>query len=99
MRHRVQLLRRVRVADELGGGAITYVDAGEVWANVEALAADESFASDANASIARLRLSINRRQDARAGWRVTWNGRVLRVVAVRDERAPRIDLICEEERT
>jgi len=34
----------------------------------------------------------------RAGWRVVWGERRLRVTGANDEGAPRIVLVCEEER-
>ena len=34
----------------------------------------------------------------RAGWRVIWGARVLSVVGVSDGGAPRIVLVCEEEK-
>jgi head-tail adaptor len=48
--------------------------------------------------VSAFRVTINRRNDVRAGWRVIWGARVLRVVGVSDGGAPRIVLVCEEER-
>lgn len=97
MRARVTLKRPTRVADEIGGAALMWVNAGDAWAEISAGAASESADYDDAPSIAAVIVRINRRDDVRARWRVVWGARALRVVGVRDEGAPRIDLICEEE--
>jgi head-tail adaptor len=98
MRARVRLERPLRAPDDLGGGAITWTNEGDVWAAVAAGAVGQTAAFDTNFSIGSLTLTINRCADIRPGWRVVWGARVLRIVGVRDEGAARIDLICEEER-
>lgn len=96
-RERVMLQSPVRVADEIGGAAIVWLDAGEVWAAIEAANVAHADAFDTNASTAALRVTINRRGDVRASWRVIWGTRVLGVVGVSDAGAPEIVLVCEEE--
>jgi head-tail adaptor len=97
MRARVTLQSPARVADEIGGTAIAWLDQGEIWAAIEALGAGETAAFDAAVSTGGYRVTINRVGGARAGWRVVWAERVLRILGVRDDGAPRIELICEEE--
>ena len=97
MRVRVTLKRPTRVADEVGGAGLMWVNAGDAWAEISAGAAGESAAYDGEPSTTAYTVRINRRDDVRANWRVAWGVRVLRVVAVRDEGAARIDLFCEEE--
>ena len=97
LRARVKLQSPTRVADELGGAAISWADEGDVWAEIEAGGASDGAAFDANPSIANFRMTINRRDDVRAGWRVVWGARRLRIVGVADAGAPRILLNCEEE--
>ena len=96
-RQRIMLQSPVRVADEIGGAAIVWLDAGEVWAAIEATSVTQADALDTAASTAGLRVAINRRGDVRAGWRVVWGTRVLGVVGVSDSGAPDIVLVCEEE--
>ncbi len=93
LRARVKLQRPTRVADEIGGAAIAWTDEGDVWAQVDAGAARET-----SPSVAAYRVTINRRDDVRAGWRIAWGARRLRIAGVTDEGAPRIQLMCEEER-
>ena len=97
LKARVTLQSPLRIADEIGGAAITWSDEGDVWAEVAALSANEGAALDSLTSYASYRLIIIRRDDVRAGWRVAWGARLLRVTGVRDEGAPRIQLTCEEE--
>ncbi|MEQ1817356.1 MAG: phage head closure protein [Terricaulis sp.] len=97
LRARVKLQSPTRIADELGGTAISWADAGDVWAEIEAGGAAEDAAFDAATSVATYRATINRRDDVRAGWRVAWGTRRLRIVGVADEGAPRIQLMCREE--
>jgi len=98
MRTRVRLESPVRAPDDIGGAAISWTDEGDVWAAIEATGAAQGAAFDAAPALSAFRVAINRRSDVRAGWRVTWGARVLRIAGVRDEGAPRIVLICEEER-
>jgi len=98
LRARVTLQSPQRVADEIGGAAILWTDEASVWAAIEAGGASESAAFDGVASIASHRVTINRRDGVRAGWRVAWDARRLRIVGVVDEDGPRIVLQCEEER-
>lgn len=97
LRARVHLLRPTRVADEIGGVAIAWSDEGAVWAEIIAGGAADGAAYDGVASVASFQVAIRRRDDVRAGWRVTWSDRFLRVRGVRDEGGGRIELICEEE--
>ncbi|MEQ1491017.1 MAG: head-tail adaptor protein, partial [Terricaulis sp.] len=80
LRSRVKLQQPTRVADEIGGAAIAWSDAGDVWAEIVAGGADEVPASDASSSVASCRVTINRRDDVRVGWRVAWGVRRLRIV-------------------
>ena len=97
MRARVTLKRPTRVADELGGAALMWVNAGDAWAEISAGGASERADYDGAPSTTAFTLRINRRDDVRARWWVAWGARVLRVIAVSDEGEARIDLICEEE--
>lgn len=45
LRERVKLQSPMRVADEIGGAAIAWVDEGDVWAEVAAVSADEASGS------------------------------------------------------
>ena len=98
-RARVTLEEPVRVADEIGGAAILWTARGDVWAAIEAGGAGEAAVFDTLPSAASYTVTINRRDDVRAGWRVKWGPRRLRISGVSDEGAPRIVLRCEEERT
>ncbi|MEZ5962007.1 MAG: phage head closure protein [Hyphomonadaceae bacterium] len=97
LRARVKLQRPTRVADELGGAAIAWSDDGDVWAEIGAAGAGESAAFDATPSTASYRVTIHRRDDVRAGWRIAWGTRRLRIIGVVDDGAPRISLTCQEE--
>lgn len=97
LRARVGLQSPERTVDDLGGASIAWVNEGEVWARIEADGASQSAAFDTAPSTASYTLTINRRDGVRAGWRVLWGGRVLRLTGVRDEGAPRVELNCEEE--
>lgn len=96
-RARVTLQSPLRVADEIGGAAIAWSDAGAVWAAIEATRVAQAEAFDTAASTAGFRVTVNRRDNVRAGWRVVWGTRVLRVVGVSDYGAPAVVLFCEEE--
>lgn len=97
LRARVKLQSPTRVADEIGGAAIAWADAGDVWAEIEAGGAGEAAAFDMAPSSASYRATINHRSDVRAGWRIAWGARRLRIVGVAADGAPRITLFCQEE--
>jgi len=98
LRNRVTLEEPVRIADEIGGAAILWTARGDVWAAVRARGAGETAGFDTAVSTASYDVTINRRDDVRAGWRIRWGARRLRIFGVSDEGAPRIQLHCEEER-
>lgn len=98
MRARMTVEESVRVADEIGGAAILWTARGEVWAAIEGKSAGESAASDTLTSTTSYSVTINRRGDIRAGWRLVWGERRFRIVGVSDDGAARIMLHCEEER-
>lgn len=97
-RARVTLQEPVRIADEIGGAAILWTSRGDVWAEIAGTGASEGEAFDALPSVATYNVSINRRDEVRAGWRLAWGERRLRITGVTDEGAQRIALRCEEER-
>ena len=94
---RITLERPVRAGDELGGAVLSWSGEGDVWASIAATGAGRSAAYDSAPTLASYRLVINRRDDVRPGWRAIWNARPLRIVGVRDDGGPRIELDCEEE--
>lgn len=97
LRTRVTLQHPTRVADEIGGAAILWVSAGDVWAEISANGASQGADYDAAPSVTSFSVVLYRCEDVRAGWRVRWGARVLRVTGVRDDGAPRMTLVCEEE--
>lgn len=96
-RARIQLQSPTRVADEIGGVAIAWSDAGEAWAAIDATGAGQGVDFDGAPAISSFRVTLNNRADIRAGWRVIWGARVLRVVGINDGGERRIALNCEEE--
>lgn len=97
MRARVKLQSPTRVGDELGGAAISWSDEGDVWAEIDSGGASEGAAFDAAPSVAAYSVTINQREGVRAGWRVAWGARRLRILGVADDGAPRVVLSCAEE--
>lgn len=97
MRARVRLESPSRVEDEIGGAAITWQDQGAVWAEIVVAGGATSASYDTAVSVNTFRVSINSRGDIRAGWRVAWGGRLLRITGVRDDGAAQLELQCEEE--
>jgi SPP1 family predicted phage head-tail adaptor len=97
MRARITLQQPTRVADEIGGAAISWASAGDVWAEIAAGSVSDSADYDTPTSDVSYTVTINRSADVRAGWRVVWGARRLRVTAIRDDGAPRVALACKEE--
>lgn len=97
MRARIMLQHPTRIADEIGGAAILWTSAGDVWAEIGASGVSDGADYDTERSASAYEVRINRRDDVRAGWRALWGARRLRIIGVRDEGAPHITLTCEEE--
>lgn len=98
LRARVTLQSPARVVDEIGGTVIAWGDEGAAWAEITEHGAGETATFDAAPSTATYRLTLRARDDVRAGWRVVWRARVLRIIGVTDVGAPRLTLFCTEER-
>ncbi len=97
MRARVRLESPARASDDIGGALITWTNQGDVWAEIVASGTSRSADFDAAPSVSAYTLTINRRADVRAGWRVVWTTRVFRILGIRDSGDARIELACEEE--
>lgn len=97
MRARLTLQSPTRVADELGGAAILWMDEGDVWADVVERYGGYNEVFDTDSSVAFYNATIRRHEGVRAGWRVVWGPRRLRITGVLDAGKPHIVLQCEEE--
>jgi head-tail adaptor len=98
LKARVTLQRPTRIADEIGGAAIAWSNEGEVWAAIDAGGATQGADYDGAPSVAAFTVTINTRTDVRAGWRLIWGDRVLRIRGVANDGGARIALNCEEEK-
>jgi SPP1 family predicted phage head-tail adaptor len=101
LRARVRLERPQRAADDIGGGAITWMFVAEVWAAIESRPGGIAERFDGASSTTTHTIEIRARADVRPGWRVAIGARVLRIVAVAasDPAGARLTLACEEERS
>lgn len=98
LRHRVGLERPEEEPDGAGGVARTYAPAGEIFAAIEPLTAEETMRGYA-LGLARLyRMTLRARGDLTGGFRVTWRGRIFDVLSVRESDADGRyeELLCEE---
>lgn len=98
LRERVELERPVLTGDELGGASASWTAAGAVWCAIEARDTSEAAASDGVSARTSFVVSIRRREDVRADWRLHWRGRTLNVAGVLDDGSPVMRLLCVEER-
>lgn len=98
LRERVALHEPVRTPDDIGGASILWTGRGDVWAQVVARGGSGGAAFDGEASLARYDVVMRERADVRAGWRLIWGVRTLRIVAATPAPNARLTLQCEEER-
>lgn len=98
LRERVTLHEPVRTLDDIGGATIVWTGRGDVWAQIVARGGSGGEAFDGDASFARYDVVIRARADVRAGWRLTWGARTLRIVVATPAPNARLALQCEEER-
>lgn len=97
LRARIVLKQPQIVADEMGGGATTYVDTETVWAEIAPAGAGVRTDYDDRVSANAYRITIRAPSDVRAGWRVQWRARSLLITAVTELGDGRMTLDCEEE--
>jgi head-tail adaptor len=97
LRARVTLQSPLRTPDDLGGAMLSWADEGDAWAEIKPASAKQGIAYDTAPSVGLYAAIINRRSDVRAGWRLLWGVRTLRITGVRDGGDARIELSCEEE--
>lgn len=98
LRARVRIETLSRVADEIGGAALAWIDQGAAWAEIVASGAGQAEAYDTTRGAAAIIVRLRRRE---ADWlrsRIVRGDATYRVRAVRDDGGPRIELVCEEER-
>ncbi|BCP52824.1 head-tail adaptor protein [Kaistia sp. 32K] len=92
---RVVLERAVRTADGAGGATIAWEPVATLWAAIEPVVADESFAADRLSTRVTHRIRIRFRTDLEGGMRIAHRGRVLRIAAWRDPDETRRFLVLE----
>ena len=97
LRARIVLEQPQIVADDMGGGVTTYVNAETVWADVAPVGAGGRADYDDRVSANAYRITIRAPSDVRAGWRVQWRARSLLITAVTELGEGRMTLDCEEE--
>lgn len=87
--------------NQLNDGTRTksYQQVAMVWGQVSAAAGSEAFARDALITTHQLTITLRRRSDIRAGWRIERDGQSLRVKAVEPAPAhsPLMQVLCELE--
>ena len=97
LRERVTLQSPMRAPDDIGGAAIGWVDQGQAWAKVDARGQSAGEAFDGAGSFVSYSVAIRARADVRAGWRLIWRARTLRIQSVSPAPDARLVLSCEEE--
>ncbi|GAM98860.1 hypothetical protein U91I_02496 [alpha proteobacterium U9-1i] len=98
LRTRIRIESQTRVADEIGGVALAWTAQGEAWAEIVVGGGGEAGAYDAARSATSVRLRVRRRPGDWLRSRVRNGDAAYRVLAVRDDGGPWIELVCEEER-
>lgn len=99
MRARIEFFSPAVDADDIGGGAQSFVSVDEVWAQIMPLGASEGAGFDGDAALSRYRAVVRMRRDVAPGWKLGWGARTLRVVTLTDADAAGafLALTCEEE--
>ena len=97
LRHKVTLLTRQRVADEGGGGAVSWLAGPDLWAEVERLTATRDFSGDRSNRLRRIAAAIRPRRDIELGMSLRFDGADYDIASIEDDgEGKRLTLVCEE---
>jgi SPP1 family predicted phage head-tail adaptor len=98
MRHRVTLQQPSRTLDAGGGGAITWSDVEQIWAEVKPVSSGERMRAMAIANPVTHRISLRYRADILPSWRCVYDGRNFAIRSLVDptEKKMEMTLLVEE---
>lgn len=98
MYYRAALLQKTQTDDGGGGYTESWTTIDTVWAAMQVKGVTESFRGDIPHACGLYRLTIRRRTDVSAGWRIKLDGRSLDVISVSDpgSMSPFMQLNCRD---
>jgi SPP1 family predicted phage head-tail adaptor len=94
---RLRLEAPVESEDEGGGLAVTFIDKGRVWASIDQTPGPEQPVADTRKSLARLVVTMRRRNDIARGMRLIEGTRIYRIVAVVEAGRGLLRAVCVEQ--
>lgn len=96
LNQRVILQRKSVVRDDMGGETVTWTDAATVWAEIRPLRGRDLVAAQQAQSEVTARITVRRRPDVQADWRVKHGDDIYDIFAVVDPvaRGEVLELEC-----
>lgn len=99
LRHRLVIEAPLRTSDGGGGGVVSWLDAGEVWAAIEPLSGSEAIVAEAVSGRISHAITIRHRPDVVPTMRFRQGDRIFDIAAAidLDERGRMLRCLCREE--
>ncbi|HBK91244.1 MAG TPA: hypothetical protein DDZ68_06200 [Parvularcula sp.] len=100
LKHQIDLLTPMRVADAGGGALVAWTVAARVFAAVTQLPAIVALSGGRQTRVDRVEARIRRRHSVNLGQRFDWKGKTFEIVSIEDDGAGEryVTLIGEEAR-
>lgn len=89
------IMYRALAADGGGGFSESWTRLATVWLSLKLSSSGQSVCADGVEQKVRYRASLYRRSDIAAGMRLSLGSRLFDIVAVEDDGAPLMGLVCE----
>lgn len=95
LNQRGTILSRSLIADGGGGFTESWTSLATIWLGLKILSSNECVSADGVQQKVRYRASLYRRSDIAAGMRLSLGSRLFDIVAVEDDGATLMGLVCE----
>lgn len=98
LRHRVTLMQKTTVQDEIGQGSSHYTPFRTVWAAVESLSVKEYLAAGSERASSMVRIQLRYMPDLSADMQVVHQDKTYEILSILDKNMRHIalELLCEE---
>jgi SPP1 family predicted phage head-tail adaptor len=96
LNQRASVLARTQTPDGAGGNSESWNAVANVWCGLAVIGGNEAYAFDAEQSRVQYRVTLRRTDVVSAGNHLAIGERMFRLVAVEDDGAATMSLICEE---
>ncbi len=97
LNQRLTLEQPVKTPDLSGGIDVSWIEAASVWALLEPIGAAMRNLAQQSTETVTHRITIRIRSDLKSGWRFRKDGRIFRIITIRDPDETGRYLVCRTE--